>query len=475
MSNRKQIDFMHRKPRAARQVGAAAASAALLLAACGSSSHSAASTATTTSSSKSSTATQSYKGQVLTVFDGAPSGSQSKQTQEYYNYLSAQFHKATGATIKWSYYSSGAQETSKLETSVVSGNGPDVFSYGSSFVGILGATHDFTTLTSADWNLLGGRSSFVSKQLQDSGYTPSQDIGVPYESIPFVIAYNKSFFKKAGITSAPTTWSEYIADAKKVMTANPGVYGAGFDPSDPYDPWKFVWSYAHQLGGRFVATNGKSANMDSSQVKQALAFYFAQDYKYHIVPPQALTWNSSQMFTAFSEGKVAMIPIADYGTQTSAVGTPVAGKIGFAPLPNIPYGASARPAGAGAAESIVSGNYWAIPKYASSKKNLALEFAKISVTPATQLKQFKLLGWMPVRKSGIKAVESSTPGLKPFIAAMEGSTSTAITPAWSYVEVGMEAVINHVATKLATTHSYSASYVTSQLSAEQSAVQAHLG
>jgi len=451
-------------------VAGIAAAAGLLLAACGGSGGSSGSSGSATPS-----AGQNFKGQTLTVFDGAPTGSQATQTKEYYNYLSTQFHKETGATINWQYYTSGAQETSTIESSVVSGSGPDVISYGSSFIGVIGATHDFNTLSSADWNYLGGRSSFVAKQLEDSGYTTSTDIGIPYESIPFVIAYNKSEFAKAGITSPPATWTQYINDAKKVMAANPGVYGAGFDPADPFDPWKFVWSYTHQLGGSFVAANGKSAAMDSSQVKQALAFYFAQDYQYHIVPPQALTWDSAAMFSAFSQGKVAMIPLADYGTQVSAQGTPIAGKIGFAPLPNVPYGMSARPAGGEAAETIVSGNYWAIPKYAGSKEKLALAFAKLSVSPAAQVKQFQLLGWMPVTTAGIAAVESAGgAAVKPFIAAEEGSTSTAITPAWSYVEDGMEAVINHIASKLATTHSYSASYVNSQLAAEQSDVTSHL-
>jgi multiple sugar transport system substrate-binding protein len=419
---------------------------------------------------------QRFTGQTLTVFDAAPTGSQAKQTKEYYNYLSAALHKETGATINWEYYTSGSQETSKIEASVVSGSGPDVFSYGSSFIGVIGATHNFMTLSSADWNYLGGRSGFVAKQLEDSGYTPSSDIGIPYESIPFVIAYNKSEFAKAGISSPPVTWTQYINDAKKVMSANPGVYGAGFDPADPFDPWKFVWSYTRQLGGQFVAANGKSASMDSPQVKQGLAFYFAQNYKYHIVPPQSLTWDSAAMFTAFSEGKVAMIPLAAYGTKVSAVGTPVAGKVGFAPLPNVPYGMSARPAGGAPAETIVSGNYWAIPKYASSKQQLALAFSKLSVSPAAQLKQFQLLGWMPVTTAGIAKVESAAgPSVKPFIAAQAGSLSTAITPAWSYVEDGMEAVISHVASKLATTRSYSAGYVNSQLAAEQSDVTSHLG
>ena len=116
---------------------------------------------------------QKFNGQTLTVFDGAPSGSQAQQTSEYYNYLSALFHKETGATLNWEYYTSGGEETTKIETSVVSGTGPDVFSYGSSFIGVIGATHNFLTLTSADWNYLGGRSSFVARQLEDSGYTPS--------------------------------------------------------------------------------------------------------------------------------------------------------------------------------------------------------------------------------------------------------------------------------------------------------------
>jgi multiple sugar transport system substrate-binding protein len=449
-------------------VAGIAAAAGLLLAACGGSSGGSSGSATPS-------AGQNFKGQTLTVFDGAPSGPQATQWKEYYNYLSTQFHKATGATINWEYYSSGSQLSSKIEASVVSGSGPDVFSYGSSYIGVIGATHNFVTLTPSDWTLLGGRSSFVAKQLEDSGYSANQDIGIPYESIPFVIAYNKSEFAKAGITSPPTTWTQWVTDAKKIQVAEPGVYGAGFDPSDPYDPWKFVWSYTHQLGGRFVAANGKSASMDSSQVKQALAFYFGWDYKYHIVPPQSLSWNSSQLFTAFSQGKVAMIPLADYGTQVAAAGTKVAGHIGFAPLPSVPYGMSARPSGGEPAETIVSGNYWAIPKYSAGKTRLALEFAKISVTPAAQVKQFQLLGWMPVTSGGITAVEKAAgSSVTSFISAEKNSLSTAITPAWSYVEDGMEAVINHIASNLATSHSYSASYVNSQLAAEQADVSSHL-
>ncbi len=451
-------------------VAGIAAAAGLLLAACSGSAG-----AGGTSGSAPPSPGQKFNGQTLTVFDGAPSGAQAKQTSEYYSYLSTLFHQQTGATLNWQYYTSGAEETSKIETSVVSGGGPDVFSYGSSFIGVLGATHDFVTLSSADWKYLGGRNSFVATQLEDSGYTPSTDLGIPYESIPFVIAYNKSLFKKAGISSPPTTWTEYVTDAKKIMAATPGVYGAGFDPADKFDPWKFVWSYTRQLGGQFVAADGKSASMDSPQVKQAMAFYFGQYYQYHIVPPQALTWDSSQMFAEFSQGKIAMMPLADYGTQVSAAGTAVAGKIGFAPLPNVPYGMSARPAAGVPAETIVSGNYWAMPSYSAGKMPLALAFAKLSVSPPVQVKQFQLLGWIPVTTAGMSAVEKvAGPSVKPFMSAERDSTSTTITPAWSYVEDGMEAVITNVASQLATAGKYDPGSVSSQLTTEQSDVTSHL-
>ena len=87
-----------------------------------------------------------------------------------------------------------------------------------------------------------------------SGPNNNQDVGVPFESIPFVLAYNKALFAKAGIPSAPTTWSQFVSDAQAIQKANPGANGASFSPADPYGPWKPVWSYMEQDGGDFLNT-----------------------------------------------------------------------------------------------------------------------------------------------------------------------------------------------------------------------------
>jgi multiple sugar transport system substrate-binding protein len=441
-------------------VGIAAVSG-LALAACGSSGN-----------STGASAGESFSGQTLTVYTGVATGRNAEEIKAFQSYLSAAFRKETGASLDWEGYTSPSQETSKLETSIVSGSGPDVFGVGPSYVTAAAASGDFVTLTAADWKMLGGKSSFTTKPLEQAG---TAGIAIPYATTPAVLVYNKAEFAKAGITTPPATWTQYIEDAKKVMAANPGVYGAGFDPSDSIDPWKFIWSYTQQLGGTFISANGKSASIDSTDVNKAVEFYFAQDYKYHIVPPQSLTWNGSQLFSAFTEGTVAMDPIAFYSAKIEAAGTKVSGNIGFAPLPNVPYGMSSRPAGGTAAETIVGGTDWIIPKYAGSETQLAMEFAKLTVSPAAQLKVFQLMGQLPVTDTGIKEAESTGGSdVKAFITAGEEATLLPPTTSWSYVENGMETVLNHIATQLATTHSYSADYVAAQLSTEESEVTASI-
>ncbi len=415
-----------------------------------------------------------YAGQTLTVFDGAPTGADAKQTQAYYNDVAALFHKETGATLQWSYYSTASQEVSTIETSTVSGSGPDVISYGTSFVGTLQATGDFPLLSTQNWNTLGGRKSFIGADLFDSGISATKDIGVPYETNPFTMVYNTAYFKKAGIKAPPTTWSQVVQDSKLIQKKIPGVYGAGIDPQDSYDPWKSVYFVDKQLGGgHWISPNGKKVDVNSPTMLKALQFYFSLIYKYHVVPKQALTWNGGEMDAAFEQGKIAMVLIGGYGYQAASIGTKVQGKVGFALLPTVPYGMSKLPPGGKAIETETTGNYWAIPGYANKERALALAFEKLTVSPAIQLDQFKLLGWMPVNQAGVRAVEGYSKASRPFIKAESAALPTSFAPVWSYVETGVLTAISNVANHLATTGSWSAAYAKQQLDTAQSAAQAH--
>jgi multiple sugar transport system substrate-binding protein len=437
--------------------------AAVAVAGCGSSS----------SNSGTGSGLGSLSGQTLSVYTQAPYGTQLKQYQQYYNYIASAFHKATGSTIKWVYSSSAVTLAQELSQAAASASGPDVWSIGSSFNGTASALKEFYTIPVSDWNQFGGVSSFVQKQLTMSGPNSSAYIGVPFESIPFVLAYNKALFAKAHISAPPATWSQFIADAQVIQKASPGVAGAGFSPADPYGPWKPVWSYMEQSGGDFLNKAGTTAELTSPQMQAALKFYFSLEDTYHIVPKADLTWESAQETSAFLAGKTGMMMEAAYALAQEAQGTPVASDVGFGPMPSVPAGASARPAGAPDAESIVSGNYYDVAKYYSNLP-LALKFIQVSTSPAAQLEQFKIMGWMPVTQAGIAAVEKAYPATVPFIQAEQNSTPTDYTPAWSYIETGVLAVIGHIAQQLATGQSYSDSYAMGQLQAENSVVQSHL-
>jgi multiple sugar transport system substrate-binding protein len=364
------------------------------------------------SSSGSSSPAGSLSGQTLTVYTQAPYGTQLNQYKQYYDYIASQFHKATGSTVQWVYSSSAVSLAQELEQAAASGSGPDVWSIGSSFNGTASSLHDFYTFTPGDWNSVGGQSSYVSKQLTMSGPDNSQDIGIPFESIPFVLAYNKALFQKAGISAAPATWSQFVADAQAIQKSSPGTSGAGFSPADPYGPWKPVWSYMEQMD-------------------------------------------------------------AAYSLAQEAAGTPVANDVAFAPMPSVPLGMSSRPSGGQPAETIVSGNYYDIAKYYQNVP-LALKFIQVSTSPQAQLEQFKIMGWMPVTQAGVTEVEKAYPATVPFIQAEQNSTPTDYSPAWSYIETGVLHVIGQEAQQLATGQPYSASYVLGQLQAENSVVQAHL-
>jgi multiple sugar transport system substrate-binding protein len=437
--------------------------AAIGLTACGGSS----------SPSSASSPPAKLSGQTLSVYTQAPYGTQLNDYKQYYSYIGNLFHKATGSTISWVYSSSAVTLAQELEQAAASGTGPDVWSIGSSFDGTATSLHDFYVIAPGQWSEFGGQPSFVPKMLTMSGPNNNQDIGVPFESIPFVLAYNSALFTKAGITSAPTTWSQFVADAQAIQKADPGVNGAGFSPADPYGPWKPVWSYMEQDGGDFLAAAGTKANLTSPQLQAALKFYFGLEDSYHVVAKSDLTWEASQETSAFLAGKTGMMMDAAYSLAQEAQGTPVAGDVSFAPMPNVPAGMTSRPAGGQPAETIVSGNYYDVAKYYKNLP-LALKFIQVSTSAQAQLEQFKIMGWMPVTRAGVTEVEKAYPATVPFIQAEEASTPTDYTPAWSYIETGILHVIGQEAQQLATGQPYSSSYVLSQLQAENSVVQSHL-
>ncbi|HET6709901.1 ABC transporter substrate-binding protein, partial [Amycolatopsis sp.] len=80
--------------------------------------------------------------------------------------------------------------------------------------------------------------------------------GLPQDSGPMALFYNKEVFDKNGI-AVPKTWAEYIEAAKKLHTADPTKYIT----SDTGDPG-FVLSMIWQAGGHPFTVDGRNVKVN---------------------------------------------------------------------------------------------------------------------------------------------------------------------------------------------------------------------
>ncbi len=378
-------------------------------------------------------------GKTLTVYVGAQPN-YPKQFAQWSKDISDKFKAATGANLQIETYSSASDETTKIQTSIVSGNGPDVYVLGTTFTPVAYGTKGFLTLSDSDWTGAGGKSRLIPQTLGMSGPDQSTQIGIPVAMRPFGMIYNTDMFKAAGISKPPTTWDELISDSQK-LTKN-GVYGMAIGYADTYDPWKFIWALTEQQGGSFVSKDLKTAQLNSPQVLKATTGYFDLLTKDKVVDPASAGWKDADAMAAFAGGKAAIFPMA----TATAINTldssssAVKGKYAFAPLPGVGIGMNSLPAGANAAQTIVSGDNLAIASY-TKNKDLALAYAKLSTDTDMQVEQFKLFGNLPTNQQALDQVLKDNPQLAPFADAEKGSTPTAFTGAWADFQNGIANVV----------------------------------
>ncbi|HWU47886.1 MAG TPA: sugar ABC transporter substrate-binding protein [Humibacter sp.] len=124
--------------------------------------------------------------------------------------------------------------------------------------------------------------------------------GLPQDSGPMALFYNKKVFDTYGLT-VPTTWDQYIADAKKLHAANPKAYITS-DSGDPGQTTSMIW----QAGGQpFQASGDKiSINLQDAGTKKYTAMW-NQLVENKLVSPVA-GW-SDDWYKALGNGSIATL------------------------------------------------------------------------------------------------------------------------------------------------------------------------
>ncbi|MFZ6993847.1 ABC transporter substrate-binding protein [Curtobacterium sp. RRHDQ66] len=359
-----------------------------------------------------------------------------KERKQWQQDTAAEFKRTTGADIQWETYSSAQEELTAIQTSVISGQGPDVYAIGTTFTPTAYATGAFVEMGEKQWDAVGGKDRFDPASLGISGPSASKQIGIPLASRPFVMAVNKDLLAQAGITEMPTTWDQLTEDAK--ATTGDGHYGMAVAYADGFDPWKFVWGMAQNAGNTIV--DGQKAEIDTKAVQDAYRTYFDWVTKDGVVDKAGIGWNNAQALAQFADGKAAFFPMTTTTAINSFTNTKVDGKYEFALLPTVPPGATERPADGIDAASILSGDNFVVADY-GKKQDLSFQFVKQTTSKQAQLEYYKLFGQLPTNAAAAAELAAQEPTLKPIIDAGKLSKPTAFTGAWSDIQLSLVDVV----------------------------------
>jgi multiple sugar transport system substrate-binding protein len=137
--------------------------------------------------------------------------------------------------------------------------------------------------------------------------------GLPFSADSSVLVWNKTLFKKAGLDpeKGPTTWAEIRADAEKVNALGGDVKGFYFSGNcggcNIFTFTPLIWA----SGGDIFADDGKTATLDTPQMRDALAFYQGM-VKDGLVPAGSQTDTGANFFAAFATGKIGLTPSGSF-------------------------------------------------------------------------------------------------------------------------------------------------------------------
>jgi multiple sugar transport system substrate-binding protein len=325
-----------------RFAGTAAAGVALAaaLAACSSSGSSTASSTTSASasSSASSLAAALQQPTTLTMWAWAP------QDKQLITAFEKQYPKIKVNLVN---AGTGTTEYTKLQNAIKAGSGvPDIaqieyyalpqFALGGSLanLGSDGLSSDQSQFSSAVW---------------DSVNVNGELVGLPQDTGPMALFYNKTVFDKYGLT-VPTTWAQFAADAKKLHSANPQAYITN-DTGDPGFTTSMIWA----AGGHPYVTSGtKNVTINFTDAgTQKFVNMWSPLVSGGLVAPVS-SW-SSQWYQGLTNGDIASLVIGGWMGVDLESGVPGGkGQWRVAPLPAYTAGQSASSENGGSSDAVLS-------------------------------------------------------------------------------------------------------------------------
>jgi multiple sugar transport system substrate-binding protein len=371
----------------------------------------------------------------------------------------AKFTKQTGVKVKvqvipWTTL------LNQITAATVSGKGPDVLNIGNTWSASLQATGAFLPFTSSVMNTIGGSSRFLPGSLSATGAPGKPPTAVPLYSTAYGLYYNKAEFAAAGISTPPATWTEFVADAKKLTKG--GHYGLTLEAGQIPENVHLAFELSQQQGGSFLESAGKPT-FDTPQnvaaVKQMLDFMQTDKIAN---PSDAQYSKGTEALTDYATGKAAMVFWQTASGSLAKLGMK-ASNIGVAPLP-LP---SPMPAGGKPITSMVAGINIAIFK---DSKNLtaAEKFVKFMTSTPEQESLNHTYGSLPSVEAAYSDPAFNTPDVHVFRSILSHSAAPMpAVAAESQFETAVGTAIIHLYASAATGKTVTSAMIGQALSQAQ--------
>jgi multiple sugar transport system substrate-binding protein len=245
--------------------------------------------------------------------------------------------------------------------------------------------------------------------------------GLPQDSGPMALFYNKQLFDQHGI-AVPKTWAEYVAAAEKLHAADPTKYITS-DTGDAGFATSMIW----QAGGKPFTTDGKNVKIDLQDdgVRKWTATWnqLVEKKLVSSIPGWSDAW-----YKALGDGTIATLVTGAWmpGVLESSV-KDGAGKWAVAPMPTYDGGTPITAENGGGGQSVLK---------QSANPALAAGFVRW-LNNGNGVKPFLESGGFPATKADLASPAFKDEASAYFGGQQINQTLTAaagqVVPGWSYL------------------------------------------
>jgi multiple sugar transport system substrate-binding protein len=297
----------------------------------------------------------------------------------------------------------------RITTATTSGQGPDVVNIGNTWSASLQATGAFVEFDGKNLSTVGGKDKFLATSLSSTGAPGKTPTSVPLYGLSYGLFYNKKEFAKAGISTPPATWAEFVADAKKLTLPGGKQYGLTLAGASYTENAHFAFMFGKQQGGNYFDSGGKATFATPQNVK-GVQQYVDLISKYKVATPSSAEHTTTtDAIPDFAKGKASML----LGQNNTAAGIQADGMkasdYGVAPIPIV----SPLPPGGQRINSHVAGIN--IAAFKGKNESAALKFIKFMTSKPEQVTLNKQYGALPVTKEASSDPTFQTADNKVFV------------------------------------------------------------